>query len=337
MIAWWVRKLRGFGLVIAVFYFGSQSSAYGLGSNSLAPLSSVPGERISLFTKAIHETNHQSVLQTEQTPLAIDEINSKAEGLYLNGMKPRAIQLWARILEDYPGFLPAKYNLATAYFNNRQFKNAAELFFQIIEDDAVLWNYPEARFLGPLAYYRQFATIEDLHGGYLEQYLASGDSAFRVRAEALRLLAVDRIASESLIGGTTGSIKQQLAKSKRSIVHFWAEWCNPCIKELQQLFRFSIENPKINHVVVSVDAESDKGRADRRVNNLFSPYKAHRTNNIRFIHDARRELWKMFVPQKDQQTRTVPRTVFLRGMNLVGYSPQQVSWETLDLVTIWSE
>lgn len=343
MVCFSTCKLHTAWPLLAVSFLGSQGNAYAVNFNELAAelkhdtISKTSSRQATFLAMDDHQATPMFAGELGGVTTKLDEANLKVERLYIDGMKHRAIRLWQHILASYPAYLPAKYNLATAYFNERRFKAAAEQYFQIVEKDTLLWKYPDARYLGPLAYYRQFATIQDLHADYLKQYLVSDAPTFRKKAEKLRLLAIDRIISKSVDDRIKGRIEMQLAKSNRNIVHFWAEWCNPCIKELQQIFKFSLQNPDITYVVVSVDTYDDKVRADRRLNDLFSPYKVHQNHNIRFFHDAGRELWKLFIPEKDQETPTVPKTVFLQGTNLVAYSPQQIAWEQLDLLSIWGQ
>ncbi len=264
-----------------------------------------------------------------------DLYNLKAEAFYNKGLRSRSIEIWEQILQKTPNHLPSMNNLAMAYFNERRFKETEALYRRLIELDSRSWTFPEARFFGPMAYYQQYGDLGDTQAVNLTEFLNNNPKNHRAHAEKLRLIAVNRVSSNKINRDQIRMFRDKLARYERNIVHFWAEWCRPCLEELKDLFEFRFRYPDIHYSIVSIDSEHDKNRSDRRLNDIFSPYKPGRNDKIGFLLDNQKLLWKTFIPLADQQIYTVPRTLFLKGTNPVNYSPRQVDWKSLDVETIW--
>lgn len=265
-----------------------------------------------------------------------DRYNLKAEALYNEGERTQAVKIWERNLRRRPDHLPSLYNLAKAYLNANRFKDAAEYFATLIRNDSVDKSYVQARFLGPWAYYKQYSRLSPRYAKYLSDYLKSGDPTYRKQAEALFRIVQNPVVSTIVTDRLVEQIETSMVHNNRNIIHFWAEWCRPCLRELTDLFRFGANYPGIHLWVVSIDVKGDKERADRRLNQLFSPFKASPNANIRFLHDPNKQLWQQFVPDKDQAAGTVPKTVILKGSQTVGYIPHKADWTELDPGMIWS-
>lgn len=263
-----------------------------------------------------------------------DPNNLKAESFYHQGQRHKAIAIWERLLKKTPHHLPALNNLAAAYFNERRFKEAEALYLRLIPLDT-RWAYPEARYFSALAHYQRYGALRKEHGAYLADYLAQEAPKYRLEAQRLRSIAIEPVASEKIGADNIHRIRGALTLSERNVIHFWAEWCTPCLRELTDLFNFRSKNPDIHYYIISLDSEIDQKRADRRLNALYAPFKKGGTENIHFLFDPQKVLWQAFIPAKDQHPFTVPRTVFLTGTRLVEYRSRQVNWEILDAARIW--
>lgn len=265
-----------------------------------------------------------------------DLYNLKAEAFYHQGLRERSVEMWELLLNDEPNHRPSLNNLAIAHFNARRYESAEELFLRLIQNDPRPWLFPNARFYGPLAYYKQYGELEEIHAILIEEFLSSNPPQYRAHAEKLKSFAVNRVISTPVSMDKIRFLRKKIEGSEQNIIHFWAEWCEPCINELTDLFEFRNQYPKIQILIVSIDAEQDKHRADKKLNQLFSPYKSHEIENLRFVSDAKKLLWKTYVPPKEQQVLTVPRTVFLNRAEAVRYTPRAVDWASLDPEVLWN-
>lgn len=266
-----------------------------------------------------------------------DLYNLKAEAFYNQGERHRAMAMWAQILRRAPNHLSTVNNLATAYFNERRYMDAEHHYRRVIELDGEPREYPQALYLGPLAHYKQHGALLDSHAAHLREYLNSNEQDHRVEAAKLRLIGSDKIVSKTVNAFMLDRMRDELTKSNRNIIHYWAAWCTPCIRELTDIFQFRSRHPGINYLIISVDPTGDKDRADKRLNDIYSPFKRERKDNIHFLHDAHKEFWNIFVPKRDREIPTVPKTVFLTGTTPVAYIARQISWDTLDVLDIWEE
>lgn len=87
-----------------------------------------------------------------------------------------------------------------------------------------------------------------------------------------------------------------------SILHFWGTFCDPCMKELPGLLRFSRRNPTISIFAVAMDQESKD--ADRVLSRLH----AYDTNILFFSSDQdwESDLWKYYMIG-------IPTTIFVNA------------------------
>lgn len=324
---------------------GSFGDFYALAHENQSNIGSKPNKGVQILAKrpetsvGISENpKHLSIpdhIAVQQKLSKDDLYNLKAKAFYNKGLRARSIEIWEQILRKTPSHLPSLNNLAMAYFNGRRFKEAESLYQRLIELDDRFWTYPEARFMGPLAYYQQYGDLDGAQALKLTEFLNTNPKTHRARAEKLRLIAINRVSSNKVDRGQFRILRDKLAGSERNIVHFWAEWCRPCLEELKDLFEFRSRNPDIHYLIVSIDSEHDKNRSDRRLNDIFSPYKSNRDDKIDFLLDNRQLLWKAFIPLADQQVNSVPRTLFLNRANPVSYSQRQVDWKSMDATSVW--
>lgn len=228
----------------------------------------------------------------------------------------------------------ALYDLATAHMNEHRYIDAETGYERLIRVDTPSRRYPQAWFLAALAHLRQYQTLTAVHEAYLIRYLKSGDPAYPDPARQLLQIARDKTYTLPLDDALKNKLLKSLADSGQSIIHFWADWCHPCRKELSALFEFSRTHPEVTTVIVA--EESDKDRVDRQLNELYAPFKEKSLDNLVFIFDARRDLWRRFVPPQERSLLTVPRTVFLKGLTRVGYVASALDWAQMDPTTTWS-
>ncbi len=260
-----------------------------------------------------------------------DLYNLKAEAFYNKGLWARSIEMWEQILAKTPNHLPSLNNLATAFFNERRYKDAIALYQRVIKLDRGSRKFPDALFFEPMAYFK----LDDVHGDYISEFIEENPQHHRVQAKKLQRIAVNKVSSNKIRVGRIKRLQADLERSKKNVVHFWAEWCVPCLEELRDLFEFHSRHPDIHFLIVSIDAEYDKIRSDKRLNEIFSPYKTANNDNIQFLLDDQKLLWKFFIPLREHPVFTVPRTVFLDGSNPIHYIPRQVNWNTLDTTIAW--
>ena len=103
-----------------------------------------------------------------------------------------------------------------------------------------------------------------------------GSASTTQAASAVEKKALNQ--SFSTIDGKTITLYQ--FKGKMVLVHFWAAWCPPCIKELPVLLQAAKDNPDIAVIAISVD-RNKKDMTDflAHINNLSM------IKNVFFVHD----------------------------------------------------
>ena len=282
--------------------------------------------------KSSSNPNHIAVQRTLRQE---DLYNLEAAAFYNKGLWARSIEMWKQIIAKTPNHLPSLNNLATAFFNKRHYKEALVFYKRVIELDRGSRKFPNARFFGPMAYFKQFGDLDEVHGQYIAEYLEENSLDHRLQAEKLWRIAINKVSSSKIRKDRIKILQANLALSEKNVVHFWAEWCDPCLDELRDLFQFHSRYPNIHFLIVSIDAEYDKIRSDKRLNEIFSPHKSSKNDNIQFLLDNQKLLWKFFFPVQENPGITVPRTVFLNGASPIHYIPRQVNWNTLDIVSAW--
>lgn len=267
----------------------------------------------------------------------IDLYNLKAEDFYNQGLKERSMKIWELILRLSPNHMPTLNNLARAYFNARRFKASESLFLRLSRLDKTSWHFPNARFFTAMAYYKQYGDVENVHRLLLNEFLKNDPKKYRKEAQQLRLVAIDKVNSSRFNSAQVGSFRKNLKGSPRTIIHFWAEWCTPCLKELSELFKFRSQHPDIRYLIVSIDSEDAKMRADKRINQIYAPFKSPHSENLQFVFDPQKLLWKSFIPSEGGQTLTVPRTLFLEQLESIAYIPRQIDWASIDVTSLWKK
>jgi len=265
----------------------------------------------------------------------LDEQAKKGEIQYTQGQQEAVLQTWLAILRIDPAHRRTLFDVATAQMNARQFIKAEKTYEILIQVDSPIRIYPEAWFLAALAHHRQYQSLTAVHEGYLTRYLKSDNSTYLDSAHKLLRIVRHPTVSIPLDGPLKDELLHKLADSERSIIHFWAEWCGPCLKELSDLFEFSRKHPDVNTVIVA--EESEKEWADRQLNEIYAPFKESHSGNLVFVFDGKRELWNRFVPQHDGSLLTVPRTVFFEGLTRVGYIASALDWSQVDPASTWSQ
>jgi len=281
----------------------------------------------------------KSLLPRQKAPdslrKSLDEQAKKGEIQYTQGQQEAVLQTWLAILRIDPAHRRTLFDVATAQMNARQFIKAEKTYEILIQVDSPIRIYPEAWFLAALAHHRQYQSLTAVHEGYLTRYLKSDNSTYLDSAHKLLRIVRHPTVSIPLDGPLKDELLHKLADSERSIIHFWAEWCGPCLKELSDLFEFSRKHPDVNTVIVA--EESEKEWADRQLNEIYAPFKESHSGNLVFVFDGKRELWNRFVPQHDGSLLTVPRTVFFEGLTRVGYIASALDWSQVDPASTWSQ
>jgi thiol-disulfide isomerase/thioredoxin len=47
--------------------------------------------------------------------------------------------------------------------------------------------------------------------------------------------------------------KGELEGAQKVVIHLWASWCAPCVNEVPELVEYSVHNPDVKFIIVSLD------------------------------------------------------------------------------------
>ena len=144
-----------------------------------------------------------------------DLYNLKAEAFYNEGLWARSIEMWEQILVKTPNHLPSLNNLATAFFNERRYRDAIALYQRGIKLDRGSQKFPDARFFGPMAYFKQYGELDDVHGDYISEFIEENPRHHRVQAEKLQRIAVNKVSSSKIRVGRIKRLRADLERSKK--------------------------------------------------------------------------------------------------------------------------
>lgn len=80
------------------------------------------------------------------------------------------------------------------------------------------------------------------------------------------------------LDGSTGFLRDH--DGRKTVIHFWATWCPPCITELPELIDKAATRPDVDFLLISVDKDQ------ARLRHFLQPYQQKlKTANITMIHD----------------------------------------------------
>lgn len=84
--------------------------------------------------------------------------------------------------------------------------------------------------------------------------------------------------SYTRLDGKTGQLADH--NGRPVVIHFWATWCPPCLKELPELIDKAAQTPEVDFLIISVDRDQSELRR------FLHPYeKKTQHPNIFLIHD----------------------------------------------------
>ncbi|MGE3770372.1 MAG: TlpA family protein disulfide reductase [Bdellovibrionales bacterium] len=101
-----------------------------------------------------------------------------------------------------------------------------------------------------------------------------------------QLAPMDRFIYYSL-DGTAGSVSFPAAPGQRTLLHLWATWCVPCLRELPTLNALAKEKRKnLRIIAVALDSETAPVSAYFRRNQIdaLTPYVDKALNGVRFLN-----------------------------------------------------
>ncbi len=108
--------------------------------------------------------------------------------------------------------------------------------------------------------------------------------------------------------GENGTVKEaKLAdfKGKPTIIHIWATWCGPCLKELPEFSDFVKKyKHKYNIIAVSADVSDSLAETQKIVDDLW---REKNYNSVRMVYDFEAQLSRGF------GIAGVPTTIFLNA------------------------
>jgi len=121
------------------------------------------------------------------------------------------------------------------------------------------------------------------------------------------------------VSGETISLYQ--FKGRMVLIHFWASWCPPCIKELPSLLQAAHDNPKAVVIAVSIDRNKEAmTRFLLHINNLST------VKNVYFVHDPNAQITVNGV-----EVNRYPETfIITRGMTIGAHIKGGLEWSHFD-------
>lgn len=102
-----------------------------------------------------------------------------------------------------------------------------------------------------------------------------------------------------------------------AIVHLWATWCAPCIKELPLYDKVIEKHPEVQHITVVT------GKATPEEVSSFLEQKG--INNVKIIIDEKGIISKKF------NINAIPTSVFIKGKMTLGFISGALSWDEPDV------
>lgn len=121
------------------------------------------------------------------------------------------------------------------------------------------------------------------------------------------------------LAGGTGRLRDH--QGRPVVLHFWATWCPPCLKELPELIDKAAQTPDVDFLIISVDRDQSELRR------FLHPYeKKTAAPNIVLIHDL-----GMKIAATAFKISSFPETLLLnRELSPVLHYRGPVTWVSFD-------
>lgn len=125
---------------------------------------------------------------------------------------------------------------------------------------------------------------------YFEHFVLEAENQSEHILTVMPAFKLEEIQFKSDSNFESVSFNSSILNNKKSVVHFWATWCAPCVVELPRLLEHAKANPELLYVLIASGDELQK------IIHFLKPLQQRQLigNNIRVLFDDSMKVAKQF-------------------------------------------